>query len=156
VDAHVLVLDGRFRCPSRHFADQDRSGFGGRLHPRRRVDQVARDHPLPGRSQRHGGIAGQNAHPRLELGCPQLGAERRDRLGQVQRGANGPFGVVLLCDRRSPHRHDGVADELLDGPAVAGDQPAAGIEVSRKEVADLFGVSALGEWREPDEVGEQD
>ena len=37
---------------------------------------------------------------------------------QLERGADGALGVVLVRDRRAPDRHDRVADELLDGAAV--------------------------------------
>ena len=54
-----------------------------------------------------------------------LGPERRDRIDQVERRSNGSLGVVLAGGRRAPHRHHRVADELLDGAAVARDHLGA-------------------------------
>ena len=46
--------------------------------------------------------------PIAAIGCDQLEAR-----------TYGPLGVVLVRDRYAPHRHHRVADELLDGAAVA-------------------------------------
>ena len=84
------------------------------------------------------------------------GTERADAVDQVERGADGALGVVLVRDRRAPDGHDRVADELLDRAAVAVDDLLAVLEVARQELAHVLGVAALGERREADEVGEQD
>ena len=89
-------------------------------------------------------------------GMPSSSPSERDRLGERERRADGALGVVLARDRRAPDGHHGVADELLDHPAVALDELAAALEVARQELADLLGVAVLGERREADEVGEQD
>ena len=81
-------------------------------------------------------------------------AERTHAIDQVQRGAHGSFGVVVVGDRRAPDGHDRVPDELLDGAAVAADDLLALFEIARQEIADGLGVAALGECREPDEIGE--
>ena len=78
------------------------------------------------------------------------------RVGQLERRANGPLGVVLVRGGRAPHRHDRVADELLDRAAVARDHVARDGAVALEGVAHLLGVALLGERREADEVGEQD
>ena len=49
---------------------------------------------------------------------------------QLERGAHRPLGVILVGDRRAPDRHDRVADELLDGAAVALDDLARELEVA--------------------------
>ena len=56
----------------------------------------------------------------------------------------------------APHRHHGVADELLHGAAVAGDDLPALLEVRREQLAHVLLVAGLGQAREPDEVAEQD
>ena len=84
------------------------------------------------------------------------GPSDADRVHQLQPGPDGPFGVVLPGDRCSPDGHDGVADELLDGAAVALDHVGAEREVAGQDLADVLRVAFLGERREPDEVGEQD
>ena len=47
------------------------------------------------------------------------GAQHPDRVDQLQRGADGPLGVVLAGRRRAPDGHHRVADELLHRAAVA-------------------------------------
>ena len=84
------------------------------------------------------------------------GPERADGVDEVERGADGALGVVLVRGRRAPDRHDRVADELLDRAAVAVDHLARQVEVARQGLADVLGVALLGERREADEVGEQD
>ena len=74
---------------------------------------------------------------------------------QVERRADRALGVVLVRDGRSPDGHDGVADELLDRAAVALDQPAAGVEVAREQLAGVLRVAALRGGGEADEVGEE-
>ena len=54
-----------------------------------------------------------------------LFAESGNRIDEVERGADGAFGVVLVRHGRAPDRHHGIADELLDRAAVALDDAAA-------------------------------
>ena len=61
-------------------------------------------------------LAGEHAGARLDP-WPQLA----DRVDQLQGRPHGAFGVVLVGGRCAPHGHHGVADELLDGAAVAPD-----------------------------------
>ena len=90
-------------------------------------------------------------------GAPTSAPSADTAATQLERRADGPLGVVLLRDRCAPHRHDGVADELLDRAAVALDHGARRVEVAREELAHVLGVPALRECgREADEVGEED
>ena len=100
---------------------------------------------------RDGRLAGQDPGARLDSR-----AEARDGIDQFERGANRPFGVVLLRDRRSPDGHHRVADELLDRAAVALDHVARQVEVAGQRLADVLRVTLLGKRREADQVGEQD
>jgi hypothetical protein len=86
----------------------------------------------------------------------EVTAHGRDRIDELERGANRPLGVVLTSDRRAPDGHDRVADELLDGAPVALDDGACGVEVARLQVADVLEVAALREGRVADEVREED
>ena len=132
-------------------ADEDGPGLRDRLQPRRGVDEVARDHALVRRAERHCGFAGQDPGAGADAGSEGL-----DRGDDVECRADCPLGVVLAGDRRAPHGHDRVADELLDRAAVAADDLAGKLEVARQELAGLLGVPALRQGREADEVGEQD
>ena len=66
----------------------------------------------------------------------------RDRVDQLERRADRALRVVLVRDRRAPDRHHRVADELLDGASVAGDDLARGREVPVEEVADVLRVQS--------------
>ena len=85
-----------------------------------------------------------------------VGPRRAHRVDELEAGPDRPLGVVLVRGRRAPDRHDGVADELLDRPAVAADDVAREVEVAAQQLARLLRVAPLGERREADEVGEED
>ena len=132
-------------------ADEDRARLGDALESRRGVDEVAGDHALVRGAEGDGGFAGQDAGPGLDSW-----SQRLDGVDELEAGPDGPLGVVLAGDGGAPDRHDGVADELLDGAAVAADHLAGELEVAVQELAGVLGVLALGERREADEIGEQD
>ena len=117
------------------------------------VHTIADDEPLlcglgRGDAPRHDPDAG------LEVGSV-LGAVGRYGRDELKAGPHGTLGVVLLCDRYTPDRHDCVADELLDDAAVASDDRPGELEVTGEELSHLLGVSFLRERREADEVTEQ-
>ena len=155
VETGVGVRDRRFRRPPRRIADEHRVRLGGALHPGGGVDEVARDHALPGGAEVDRRLAGEHGGAGAELRHPRLGAERAHRGDELERRAHGALGVVLLRHRRAPHGHHRVADELLDDAAVATDDVGGDLEVPRQEVAHLFGVAVFRERREADEVGEE-
>ena len=95
-------------------------GGSDRLESRGGVDEVAGDHALVRRADRHGRLAGQDAGAGLDASDPRPA----DGVDELEAGADGPLGVVLAGGRRAPDRHDRVADELLDGAAVAADDVA--------------------------------
>ena len=108
--------------------------------------------PWFGGAERDRRLAGQDAGPGLDARRRGRGPRRRGRApARTARSASSSWAIG-----RAPHRHDRVADELLDRAAVAADDLADGLEVAGLELADLLGVAALGERGEPDEVGEQD
>ncbi len=154
--ARVLVGD---RCLARapcSLSDEDGSGLRGRLHPRSGVDEVPCNHALALGPDRDGRLARDHADAHRELGRADLASERSHDLDELEARAHGPLRVVLACDGCAPDGHDRVADELLDGAAVALDHTADRVEIAREELPDLFGVAVLGERREADEVAEQD
>ena len=82
--------------------------------------------------------------------------QRLDRVDELEPRADRALGIVLVGDRRAPDGHDGVTDELLDGPAVELDDSRRALEVAAQELAHRLGVAVLGDRREADEVGEED
>ena len=116
------------------------------------VDHVTGRHPFalarPG-SEGDERLAGRDGDANLEP------AVVRHRLADRERGANRAFGIVLVGDRRPEEGHDGVADELLDGAAVALELGAQLLVVRPQDRVDVLGVERLGPRREADEVGEE-
>ena len=64
--------------------------------------------------------------------------------------------VVLVRDRNPEDRHDRVADELLDGAAVALDDRAQILEVAAHARAQRLRIGRLAERGRADEVAEED
>ncbi len=148
--ADRLERDGPAGGSLGRLTDQDRSRRCHRLEARRRVDEIPRDHPLVDGAHRHGRLAGQDPGPGLNVRT-----EDADRIHQLQPGPDRPLGVVLVGGRRAPHRHDRVADELLDRPAVSADDLGRELEVAGQGVPDFFRVTLLGERGEADQVREE-
>ena len=149
--AGLLEGDRLARGALGRLADEDGARLGDALEPAGGVDEVAGDHALVRRAERDGGLAGQDAGPGLDARAQGL-----DRVDELEAGPDGPLGVVLAGDGGAPDGHDGVADELLDGAAVAADHLAGELEVAVQELAGVLGVVALGDRGEADEVGEED
>ena len=120
-------------------------GLGGRLDPRRGVDEVAGDHALALGAERDRGLAGEHAGRARSSGAPTSAPSADDGRDQVERGPHRALGVVLVRDRRAPDGHDRVADELLDRAAVALDHRPRGVEVAGEELAHLLRVAPLRE-----------
>ncbi len=139
------------RRPLRRLADEDGAGRRCRLEPGGGIDDVARNHALVGRAD------GDRRLPRQDP-CPSLDprAEDMDGADQLQGRPDAPLGVILAGDRRAPHGHDRIADELLDEPPVTSDDLGRDVEVAGEGLADLLAVALLGERRKPYEIGEQD
>jgi hypothetical protein len=87
-----------------------------------------------------------NLDMKVEMYGPSLGAF----LGP------GALGVVLPGDRRAPHRHDRVADELLDGAAVALELGLHAGVIRGEHPPYVLGIELLRAAGEADEVGEED
>ena len=130
-------------------------GRRDRLEPRSGVDEVAGDHALAVGRERDRRLARDHRASRRD--ARSVGrSQPADRVEQVHGRANRAFGIVLVRDRRAPHGHDRIADELLDGPAVAVDALPREHEVAVQELAHGLGIAVVGECREAHQVREQD
>ena len=151
----LLEEDRRARGAPGRLTDEHGPGGRDRLEAAGGVHEIAGHHPLVRGAHRDGRLPGEDAGPQVEL-QPGVVSDVADAPDQLQAGPDGPLGVVLLGDRRAPDGHDGITDELLDGPAVALDRLAARLEVAGQELADGLRVAAGGQGGEADEVGEED
>ena len=153
--ARARIRDGSVRCTLRRGADEDGSGICDRLDAARCVDEIACNHALTLRPERYGRLTREHADTGAQRGRADIGAERGNGIHELECGADGPLGIVLLCHGRTPDSHHGVADELLDRAAVALDHLAGRLEVPREQLARILGVACLGRGREADEVGKE-
>jgi hypothetical protein len=85
----------------------------------------------------------------------EVGAERRHRVLDRERGAGGPLGIVAVGDRRPEHRHHAIADVLVDGSAESFDQIVDPFEEPLQQSMNLLGVELAAQFRIADQVAEQ-
>ena len=141
-----LDTDGISNEDARLGADEDLAGAGRLLEPRSDVDRVAGDERLALAADDD--LARVDADPRLQV---VLG----DRSAHLRRGANRAERVVLVRSRNAEDRHHRVADELLDGTAVAFDDPPEVFEVAAHARAQCLRVGRLPEGSRAHEVTEE-
>jgi hypothetical protein len=117
-----LVDDRVSRRPHCQLAGDETADRCNALQAGRRVDDVARHHPLallgPGKECDEcltGVYRGSDGKLKALL------AKFFDRLEYAQTRPDGALGIVLMCDRGSKDGHDSIADELLDRPSEAVD-----------------------------------
>ena len=148
----LAVLDQVRRGAIGCLTDQDAVDGRRRLDPGCGVDHVSRNHPLPlerVRVQRDERLARIDRHAQFRI---RLARDVADRKGCP----NGPLRIVLVHDGRTEHRHDRVADELLDRAAVSLQLGPDACVMRCQNSAHVFRVASLGRRRRADEVGEDD
>ena len=116
---------------------------------------VRKPSPLAGLDvEAHQGLAGVDADADLD-GLPADAGQGVDLVDQPQAGAHRPLRVVLVQGGYAEDRDHGVADVLLDDPAVGLDDATCRRVVAAQHGVDEFGVVALGDGGEADEVAEE-
>ena len=157
---HSLHLDSVAHQPPRGLADVDLVRRRRLLEARGDVDGVAGGELLVG-----GGVVVRHDLAGVDAGAVgELHAVRRaellvdgaQRLAHARRGAHGSQRVVLVLHRQTEHRHDGVADVLLDLAAVARDLDGHGGEVAVLDLVQRLGIEPLAERRRVLQVAEDD
>jgi hypothetical protein len=145
---HAHRLDDMCDELVRSLSQEDLPGLRGLLEASGRVDGVARDECLPAPGIPRHDLSGLHAGAcdecrsepllefRVQLAQPVAHLERRPHCAQ---------GVVLMDDRHAEHRHDGVADELLDRPSVPFDGRLHGGEVPGHHLPERLRIELLGE-----------
>ena len=121
-----------------------------RLHPARRVHDVAGDRLAHLRSRAHR----DECLARVDRHADRMVAARG--LEQIERGAHRPLGIVLMGDRRAEHAHRRVADELVQRAPEPLDRALRPLVERHERAADILGVRRIRPLGEPREVGEQD
>ena len=87
--------------------------------------------------------------------APASSGRAGDHGDELEGGPHRALGVVLVGRRGTPDGHHRVTDELLDRPAVAADDLRRRSKY-RTASRHILSVALLGEWGEPDEIGEED
>ena len=82
--------------------------------------------------------------------------ELRQRVTHLDRRPHRAQCVVLVHHRHAEDGHHGVADELLDGAAVALDDRLHPLEVAGEQRAEPLGVDRLAERGRAGDVAEED
>ena len=150
-----VVADERVR----ECADEDLALPRRLLQPGGDVHGVTGDEPLAARriarhdlSRVHAGAVGQ-LHPVHLL---ELGVQVLERGLHACSRSDGAKRVVLVEPWQPEDGHHGVADELLDHPAVPFELRPHRVEVPRHHLAQCLRVERLAEARRPLQVGEDD
>jgi hypothetical protein len=138
-DGRCLALEGlladgfegdRTGCrPLRRLADEDGAGSGGPLEAAGSIDDVTGDHAFVRGPEGDGGLTGQDRRP-----CLDPETEGRHSIDELESRAHGSLSVILVGCRRSPDRHDRIADELLDRAAVSTDHVPGEVKVPAQEL----------------------
>jgi hypothetical protein len=141
-----LDLDRAARELHRSGSDVDLVRRRSLLESRRNVDGVAGDQPFA--------CAGDHL-ARVDTDA-RLHAERRQRVAHLRGGSQCAQRVVLVQQWNAEHRHHRVADEFLDGPAMAFDDCLHSFEVACEKAAQRLGVDGLAEGCRAGDVAEDD
>jgi len=141
----VFQLDRVLDRERGRLTDQHRVGRRGRLEAGSRVHRVAGHPSLIRASVRVDHLAGvdPDAQAQLTRDEPESGAEALDAVHEGEAGPDGALGVVVTRARDAEHGHRGVADELLEDPAVALDRVAYRAEVRVLDGRDVLGIKPL-------------
>jgi hypothetical protein len=119
------------------------------------VDHVA-DHSFgfPASTEGHDRLAGGEADPDRQIEIRLLAVQLLDRLRHRERAPHRPLGVVLVA-RDAEHRHNPVADELVDHPPEPFGLAAEAHVVGPKACPDVLGIGPVGAGGETGQVAEQ-
>jgi len=165
--ALALQLERRHRLhrgrvadqPPGALADQHLAGSGRLLQAGGEVDGVADEDVLAADRVADHHLAGVDAGAHLQPYAPvrvQLQVELRERLTQLGRAAYRPQRVVLVQPRDAVDGHHGVADELGDGAAVAGEHLGGLVVVAGDHLPEQLGIQPLAQPGGADQVAEDD
>jgi hypothetical protein len=131
-------------------AEQHSLRRSGGLQPGGGVDRIPHHRELPPAIWAHGS---EDDLSRVYADADAESAEERGLLRRaaldLERRPNRPLGVVLVGDRRPEHRHQSIADYLVDGAAEPLYDLAHLLHAAVHHRANLLGIGPLGERCEP-------
>ena len=143
----ALHLDCARREAARTLADEDLPRLRGLLQPDSEVHRLARCERRLGVLDDH--LTRLDADP-----CGK--AERLDPGKDLERGAEGPFRMVLVRHGHAERSHHRIAGELLDDAAVLLDRLGDLLEVAVDPCAHDLRVGGCDERRRADQIDEDD
>ena len=163
LDVHqfgLLEHHGTLHQAGRRFAEHHPTRRGNRLHPLghphlladRGVTQWARTNLTSDHLTRI------HADPQLQRDTVTAFHLSRQALGlplNVQRGQTGAKSVILQRNRRPKERHDPVAGELVDGPAVSPHHDRTAVDQLGHDLAQPLGTKRRCDVHRMHHVGEQ-
>ena len=128
--------------------------------PRGHVDRIARHHRLSrsrvgGREDLAGVHAGSDLERHAEAAL-EIRVDLDEPFAHPQGSPEGSRRVVLMCGRHAERRHHGIADELLDRPALRLDLLPHRSEVRPEHLLESLRVQAFAEARRARHIREQD
>ena len=147
---HLLAAGGVPDERPGRLADEHLSRLGRLLEAGCDVDRVADHEGFTLRRIAGEHVAGVDPDPGLDL------AHLPDRVAHLEGRPQRPQRVVLVHRRDAEHCHEGVADHLLDRPAVALDRRAHRRVEPGHDAAHHLRIRPLGERCRADDVAEED
>ncbi|HEY3067323.1 MAG TPA: hypothetical protein VGL09_16130 [Methylomirabilota bacterium] len=157
-----LAADVSLHETVRCLTDQDRSGLGAALQPRRQIGGVPDRgvvHPqvVPDATDNNEPGVEPEAHPDLDtVPAALLLGQSRHRLPDGQRCLHGALCVFLDAERRTEQRHHSVAKELVHRAFVTVDGFRHEPKDAVHELVHGFRIEALGKTSRFDDVAEED
>ena len=85
----------------------------------------------------------------------ELGVQNPERLTDLGSGADGAQRIVLMHPGDAEDGHDGVADELLDRPAVPLEHALHRLEIAPHHATQALRIEPLAEGRRSGDIGEE-
>ena len=132
--------------------DQNFAGRGSLLEARRDVHRVTGDEPLSGGRVAGNHLARVHPDPRREplaVLAFEVLVQGRQRGPHLGGGANRAKRIVFVEPRDPEDGHDGVADELLDGPPCDVDHGRHLVEEAAHDATERLGIEPLTEAVDP-------
>ena len=155
----LVDLDRVAHQPIGPLTEHDLARLRGLLQARGDVDGIAGHERLAGRRVAGHHLAGIDARPQADAHAviaQHVGVDHLERLVELGRRPDGAQGIVFVDARHAEDRHHGVADELLDRPAMPLEDLPGGGEGAPQDAPHRLRIETLAHGRGARHVAEQD